>query len=93
MTDTAPAPATAGDDRAPDDDADCRQAAARLRSQHPRWVIIWLPDQRCYRARPLFRAQRGTVLTAQLPDELAAQMQQAEQAANSPRARSRRMDT
>ena len=93
MTGTSPAPSAADPGPATDKDADCRHAAALLRSQHPRWVIIWLPAERCYRARPLFRAPRGTVLTAEAPGELTALMDQVKQAARHPRTRSRQMDT
>jgi hypothetical protein len=51
------------------------------------------PPMRHYTASPLFRAPRGTHLTAVIPDELAAQMDQVEQAARPPRARSRHLDT
>jgi hypothetical protein len=84
---------TPGDIDGPDhgDDAACWQAAKQLRAQHPGWVIIWLARIRRYRARPLFRAPRDTVLTAQTTEELAAQMDRAEQAARRPRTRSRQM--
>jgi hypothetical protein len=73
----------------PLDDTARWRAAKRLRTQHPGWVIIWLASIGRYRARPLFRAPRETVLTAQTPEELAAQMNRAEQVARRPRARSR----
>ncbi len=53
--------------------------AARIRREHPGWGR--------FRAYPLFRAPRGTALTAATPDELAAQMDRIRQA-RSPRARS-----
>jgi hypothetical protein len=73
-------------------DAEQMQAAARLRQQHPGWVV-WSVPLRRYTASPLFRAPRGTHLTAATPGELAALMDQAEQAARPPRARSRHLDT
>ena len=74
-------------------DAEHVRAAARLRDQRPSWVVVWAAPLRRYTAAPLFRAPRGTHLTAATPGELAAQMDQAEQAVGRPRARSRRMDT
>ena len=69
------------------DDAGRRRAAARIRREHPGWVVIWAARAGRYSAYPLFRAPRGTVATAATPDELAAQMDQIQQAARSPRAR------
>jgi hypothetical protein len=82
MTDTSSASPAAE----ADDNADQRQAAIQLRRQHPRWVVIWAPAGH-FCARPLFRAPRGTCLTAQTPEEMIAQMDQIEQAANKPRDR------
>jgi hypothetical protein len=75
------------------DNADTRQAAARLRRLHLGWVIIVLPGTRHYRAYPLFRAPRGTALTAGTPEDLTAQISQVEQAARRSRARSSDMDS
>jgi hypothetical protein len=84
------------------DDEENVRAAARLRDQRPGWVVVWAPPLRRYSASPLFRAPRGTHLTAATPGELAALMDQAElaalmdqaeQAARPPRARTRRLDT
>ena len=61
------------------EDAACWLAAKRLRQQRPAWVVIWIARIGSYRAYPLFRAPRGTVLTAETPEQLAAQMDQAEQ--------------
>jgi hypothetical protein len=82
-----PAPDAAGQD------AQNVRAAARLRDQRPGWVIVWAAPLRRFTASPLFRAPRGTHLTAQTPGELAALMDQVEQAAGRPRARSRHLDT
>jgi len=82
MNDTSAASPAAGQH----DDASQRQAAAQLRRQHPGWVVIWAPAGH-FTARPLFRAPRGTCLTAQTPEEMTAQMDQVEQAADRPRGR------
>jgi hypothetical protein len=63
------------------DESRHQQAAAQIRRQHPRWVSIWVARTGHYRAWPLFRAPRGTSLTAQTPEELTAQLDQIEQAA------------
>jgi hypothetical protein len=65
------------------------RAAARLRREHPRWVVIWLASAGTYRAYPLFRAPRETAVTAATPEQLAAEMDQVQQATREPRARSR----
>ena len=64
---------TPGTQRTSDDAAHWR-AVERLRSEHPRWVVIWLASAHSYRAYPLFRAPRETALTAATPEELAHQM-------------------
>jgi hypothetical protein len=77
MTDTSPtAPA-------PQQTTTTRQmqAAARLRRERPGWVIIWVSHKGCYRAWPLFRAPAGTTLSAQTPEDMAAQMDRTKQAA------------
>jgi hypothetical protein len=63
-----------------DEDA-LRRAAAQIRDRRPGWVVIWAAPAGRYRAWPLFRAPRGTALTAQTPQEMTAQMDQVEQAA------------
>jgi hypothetical protein len=70
------------------DEAARWRAAARLRREHPRWVVIWLASAAAYRAYPLFRAPRETAVTAATPEQLAAEMDQLQQAAGVPRARS-----
>lgn len=88
MADTTPGPAAApGPEFPADDESRHWQAAAEIRRQHPRWVTIWVARAGHYRAWPLFRAPRGTSLTAQAPEELTAQMDQIEQAAPPPRRR------
>jgi hypothetical protein len=87
MTDTSP------DSPSPraDDEQDV-QAAIRLRRQRPEWVVVWSAPLRRFSASPLFRAPRAAHLTAPTISELAALMDQAEQAARRPRARSRHTD-
>lgn len=68
----------------PDHDAACHQAAKELRLQHPRWIILWISQTGRYHGYPLY-TQRPVILTADQPAELAALMEQAEQAAAGPR--------
>jgi hypothetical protein len=89
---TDPPQRAASDVPAPDADAACRAAAARIRQEQSNWVVIWAAPMGRYRAWPLFRAPRDTCLTARTPRELVAQMDQAEEAVRSRRSRSRRMD-
>jgi hypothetical protein len=58
------------------DDADHWQTVARIRGERSGWVVIWMASAGCYRAYPLFRAPRRTVVTAATPDELTARMDQ-----------------
>jgi hypothetical protein len=76
---TAPGPGGQAPDTA-GQDAEQVRAAARLRDQRPGWTVVWAPPLRCYSASPLFRAPRGTHLRAATIDELAALMDQVEQA-------------
>jgi hypothetical protein len=92
MPDISTGPFTAGPPNGSVDEAERWQAAKVIRRQHPRWVVIWAAGTGRYHAWPLFRAPRGTALTAQEPAELVAQMKDVEQAARSPRATSRNMD-
>jgi hypothetical protein len=62
-------------------DAENVQAAMELRRQRPTWVIVWSAPLRRFSAGPLFRAPRGPDLTAPTIGELAALMDQVEQAA------------
>jgi hypothetical protein len=73
MTDTSPGPV--------DDSESRRRGAAEIRRQHPGFVVIWAADLGKFRAWPLIRAPRGTVLTAETPGDMAAQMERIEQAA------------
>ncbi len=92
MTSSIPSPRDAAPALA-DQDAEHVQAAGRLRRQRPGWVVVWSVPLRRYTAAPLFRAPRGTHLTAEAPGELADLMDRVEQAARRPSARSRQMDT
>jgi hypothetical protein len=70
------------------DDARWREAA-RLRSEHRGWIVVWLAPENCFRAyRRLPGARRDTALSAATADEMAALITQAEQAASARRARS-----
>lgn len=62
-----------------EDDA-CWREAARLRQEHPKWIVIWLASAKEYRAyRRMPGARRDTVLTASTSGELAAKIAEAEQ--------------
>jgi hypothetical protein len=71
------------------DDAARWQAARQLRAEHPAWLIIWVARTQRFYAY-LLAASRAEIneLTDTEPAGLAAQMQQAEHAAASRRARS-----
>jgi hypothetical protein len=56
------------------------EIAIQLRLEHPRWVVLWLTREGLYRAYPRFRAPAGTAASSAQPEELAAQMEQIEQA-------------
>jgi hypothetical protein len=66
------------------DDATRWETVARIRGERSGWVVIWMASAGCYRAYPLFRAPRGTAVTAATPHELTAQMDQVQQAACRP---------
>jgi hypothetical protein len=71
------------------DDAARWQGARQLRAEHPAWLIIWVARTQRFHAY-LLAASRAEAneLTDTEPAGLAAQMQQAEHAAASRRARS-----
>jgi hypothetical protein len=77
-----PVPPTDGvSDTGADDERGWREAA-RLRNEHPKWVVIWLAATRQYRAYlRTGQARRDAGLTASTPDDLAALMTRAEQQA------------
>jgi len=84
VTQTSPGPDDTGPDQAEQDAANV-QAAIELRRQRPTWVVVWSPPLRRFSAGPLFRAPpRGPDLTAPTISELAALMDQAEQATRQP---------
>ena len=75
-------PDTAAGPCADDDDAGRWRQAARLRREHPGWIVLWLAPIGQYKAyRRLPGARHDTALTASTPADLAAQITQAEQGA------------
>ena len=62
------------------DDANRWETVARIQGERSGWVVIWMASAGRYWAYPLFRAPRGTAVTAATPDELTAQMDQVQQA-------------
>ena len=73
------------------DDAARWQAAKKLRAEHPKWLVIWVPRTRRFHACLLASSRaEASKLTDTEPAGLAAQMQQAEHAATRTRARTRR---
>jgi hypothetical protein len=62
------------------EDVRCWQEAARLRHEHPGWIVLWLARIRQFRAYRL-QARRDTVLTASTPADLAAQIGRSEREA------------
>jgi hypothetical protein len=81
-------PAACPDIMTGDDTA--RQAARQLRSDHPKWLVIWVARTQRYHAYRLAAANAGAGLTDTEPAGLAAQIRQAENAAASRPARPRR---
>jgi hypothetical protein len=67
MNSPAPGP---GDATAPDDDAACWQVAKQLRSEHPKWLVIWVARTRRYHAYLLSGFRPGTGLTDTQPPAL-----------------------
>jgi hypothetical protein len=59
----------------------CRTAAAQLQHDHRNWLVMWGCYTRCFIAFPLFRAPRGTILTATRPAEVAVMMRREERLA------------
>lgn len=53
-------------------------AAAQLQHDHRNWLVLWGCYTHVYIAFPLFRAPRGTVLTATVPADLAVKMRRQE---------------
>ena len=52
---------------------------ARLRNEHPDYVIIWLAPTRQFRAYPLTQTRRAGALTAATAADLADQISRAHQ--------------
>jgi hypothetical protein len=73
-------------DGASDQGEDARRwrEAARLRREHPGWVVLWLDRTREFRAYRLRRARHDRVLTAGTPADLVAQIGEAERAVGTP---------
>lgn len=59
-------------------DAAQRRIATHLTRAHPNWHVLWGVHSRLFWAFPLFNAPSGTVISAATPDDLTAQMRQAE---------------
>jgi len=72
------------------DDAARWQAAKQLRAEHPKWLVIWVARTQRFHAYPLAASRPGAGLTNAEPAGLAAQIEQADRAAASRRARPRR---
>jgi hypothetical protein len=66
------------------DDARCWREVARLRRDHPGWVVLWLDRTREFRAYRLRQARHDSVLTAGTPADLVAQIGEAERAIRNP---------
>jgi hypothetical protein len=65
----------------PSNEDACRMAAAQLQHDHQHWLVMWGCYTRRYIAFPLFPVPRGTILTAAVPDEMAAKMRRQERSA------------
>jgi hypothetical protein len=77
-------------DALPGEDAARWRDAARLRAEHPGWVIVWLARTGQFRAyKRLPGARRDTSLTGATADALATRITAAEQAAAGPARRAR----
>jgi hypothetical protein len=75
-------PHTTSDSQPDHEDHQREELAARLRQEHQGWIIIWLAADRQFRAyRRLPGARRDVTLSAATGSDLAAQISQAEQAA------------
>jgi hypothetical protein len=66
-------------------DAERWREVARLRNEHPDYVIIWLARTRQFRAYPLTQTRRAGALTAATAAELANQISQATPGRHGPR--------
>jgi hypothetical protein len=71
-------------DGASDNDAHWREAN-RLSAEHRAWTVVWLAPEQCFRAYVRHPgARRGAALSAPTSAEMASQICQAEQAADTP---------
>jgi hypothetical protein len=61
-------------DETGNDDAARWEAAAQVRQDHPRWVVIWVARKNQYQARPTFPAPAGTVVIGVTPEALVAEI-------------------
>jgi hypothetical protein len=77
---TAALPPAAGSVLAGDDDAARWREAARVRGEHPGWIVLWLACLGQYRAYPLVQDRHRAIVTAADPGDLAAMIARAEQA-------------
>lgn len=76
---------TAGNQPAANDEAEHWREAARLRDEHPGWVVVWLARNRRYKAyKRMPGARRDTALTATTAARLATEIRNAERAAVRP---------
>ena len=77
---TAPGRPAPGDQLAADGDADRWREAAWLRRDHPGWIVVWVAAVGAFHAyKRLPGARRDTALAAATADDLAAQIDHAEQ--------------
>jgi hypothetical protein len=58
-----------------DDAVQCAEAA-RLREEHPGWLVVWIPHDRVYRAYRM-QGRKEEILTAGEPGELAELIREA----------------
>ena len=68
---------TGGPGAASGGEAERWREVARLRNEHPEYVIIWLAPTRQFRAYPLKNARRADALTAVTAADLAEQISRA----------------
>ena len=68
---------TGGPGAASAGDTERWREVARLRNEHPDYVIIWLAPTRQFRAYPLKNARRADALTAVTAADLAEQISRA----------------
>jgi hypothetical protein len=66
----------------PDDDDTRWRAAKQLRRERPGWLVIWVARAGRFHGYRLTGPRQGAPLTGQTTDDLAARIDQAEQAAH-----------